>query len=121
MTTLEEDPRSNVPVGVVDTPDDHRDFRRQSAVVAMGWLATNLGLQIATLPLRFVLKDEVLLSAAMLSSFFAIGHFSNYVKPLAGVMTDSIPLCGTRRRHYLLFSLLSTGLFWILLSLAPRK
>jgi Na+/melibiose symporter-like transporter len=117
MTLLEDEPLPAEPAN----PAEQREFQRRSLVVAMGWLTTNLGLQIATLPLRFVLKDELHLSAAMLSSFFAIGHFSNYVKPLAGVMTDSIPLCGTRRRHYLLFSLLSTGLFWIVLSLVPRK
>lgn len=100
---------------------EQREFRQRSLVLATGWLATNLGLQMATLPLKFVLKDEVMLSAAALAAFFAIGNFSNYVKPLAGVMTDSIPLCGTRRRHYLLFSLLSTGIFWILLSLVPRS
>jgi predicted MFS family arabinose efflux permease len=118
---LEDQPPPGAPGAAPQTPAETRDFHRQSAIVAAGWLATNLGLQIATLPLRFVLKDEVHLSAAMLSSFFAIGNFSNYVKPLAGVMTDSIPLCGTRRRHYLLFSLLSTALFWVLLSLVPRK
>lgn len=97
-----------------------QEFRRQSLTLAVGWLATNIGLQIATLPLKFVLKDEVHLTATVVSTFFAIGHFCNYIKPLAGVMTDSFPLCGTRRRHYLLFSLLATGLLWVLLSLAPR-
>lgn len=108
---------------LAETPDadaEQREFRQRSLVLATGWLATNLGLQLATLPLKFVLKDEVHLTAAALAGFFAIGNFSNYVKPLAGVMTDSIPLCGTRRRHYLLFSLLATGIFWILLSQVPR-
>lgn len=103
-----------------DPATERREYLRQSSIIAGGWLATNLGLQIALLPLKFVLKDEVHLTAAALSSFFFIGNFTNYIKPLAGVMTDSIPLCGTRRRHYLLFSLLSAGLFWILLSLVPR-
>ncbi|MCC2671923.1 MAG: folate transporter, partial [Armatimonadetes bacterium] len=103
-----------------EQPGERSEFLRQSVVIAIGWLATNLGLQIALLPLKFVLKDEVQLTAAMLSSFFAIGNFTNYIKPLAGVMTDSIPLCGTRRRHYLLFSLLSTAIFWVLLSVVPR-
>src|SRR5205823_3483854 len=114
-------PPDGAPDTPPDTPEARREFRQRSLVIAAGWLATNLGLQIATLPLKFVLKDEVHLSAAVLSSFFAIGNFTNYVKPLAGVMTDSIPLLGTRRRHYLFFSLLSTGIFWILLSLVPRK
>src|SRR5439155_10085451 len=101
--------------------ESRREFRQRSLVIAAAWLLTNLGLSIATLPLKFVLTDQLRLSTTMLSTFFAIGNFTNYVKPLAGVMTDSIPLCGTRRRHYLFFSLISTGIFWVLLSLVPRK
>ncbi len=119
--TLNDEQQPEVPEAASVPPKDPPEFYRQGAVLAAGWLATNLGLQIATLPLKFVLKDELLLTTAAVSSFFAIGHFSNYVKPLAGVMTDSIPLCGTRRRHYLLFSLLATGIFWVLLSLVPRQ
>ncbi|HTE17320.1 MAG TPA: hypothetical protein VK689_02935, partial [Armatimonadota bacterium] len=118
--TLNDETQPEVPGAAPDPETEGREFRRLSAIVAAGWLATNLGLQIATLPLKIVLKEEVQLTAGLLSSFFVIGHFTNYVKPLAGVMTDSIPFFGTRRRHYLLFSLLSTGLFWILLGLVPR-
>src|SRR5207302_1304187 len=75
-----------IPAPAADSPEARSDFRQRSLVIAAGWLATNLGLQIATLPLKFVLKDEVHLTAALLSSFFAIGNFTNYVKPLAGVM-----------------------------------
>jgi Na+/melibiose symporter-like transporter len=113
-------PAPSVPEYGTAPPSEAAEFRQRSLILALGWLATNLGLQIATLPLKFVLKDEVHLTATLVSSFFAIGNFSNYVKPLAGVLTDSIPLCGTRRRHYLLFSLLATGVFWVLLSLVPR-
>jgi predicted MFS family arabinose efflux permease len=107
---------------VADEPlEPRQSFALQSAVVAIGWLATNFGLALTDLPLRFVLKEEVGLTATAVSGFFALGQVSNYVKPLAGVMTDSIPFCGTRRRHYLLVSLVITGLMWILLSLAPRS
>jgi MFS family permease len=117
---LNEESSSDIPSPTLDAAAERREYLRQSTVIASGWLATNLGLQIALLPLKFVLKDEVHLTAAALSSFFFIGNFTNYIKPLAGVMTDSIPLCGTRRRHYLLFSLLSAGLLWIALSFVPR-
>jgi len=122
MTTaaLNDELPTDAPTAIPDAASERREYLRQSSIIAGGWLATNLGLQIALLPLKFVLKDEVHLTAAALSSFFFIGNFTNYIKPLAGVMTDSIPLCGTRRRHYLFFSLLSAGLFWILLSLVPR-
>ncbi len=97
------------------------ELTRLSIILAMGWLVTNVGLQIGTLPLKFVLKDEVHLAPERVALFFAIGHASNYLKTLAGVLTDSVPLCGTRRRHYLLFSLIATGLGWMLLSFVPRS
>jgi MFS family permease len=89
-------------------------------LIALGWLGTNLGLAIGELPLKFLLKDQLHQTAAGVAAFFAIGQFSNYIKPVAGILTDSIPLFRTRRRWYLLLSLLGTGVGWLLLSLVPR-
>lgn len=89
-------------------------------LISLGWLGTNLGLAVADLPLRFTLKDNLHLSPQAISGFFALGASSNYIKPVAGVLTDTVPLFGTRRRHYLLLSLLGTGIFFILLSLVPH-
>jgi len=92
-----------------------------SLLVALGWLGTNLGLAMGELPLKFLLKDELHQTAAGVSLFFVIGQISNYVKPLAGILTDSVPLFRTRRRWYLLLSLLGTGLAWLILSAVPRQ
>lgn len=119
--TLDEELRADGSEAAPQPAPGKGEFQRLSATLAAGWLATNVALQIGTLPLKFVLKDEVQLSATAIAGFFAIGNMSNYIKPLAGVMTDSIPIFGTRRRYYLLFSLLATGLFWMLLSLVPRS
>jgi len=97
------------------------DWGRFAALIATGWLLTNLGLAVANLPLKFLLKEELLLSTAGVSAFLAIGQCSNYVKPIAGILTDSVPLFGTRRRHYLLLSLTGTGLLWLLLTVVPRS
>ena len=86
----------------------------------MGWLFTVLGYQIADLPLRFLLKDNLRLGAESVALFFAIGHFSNYVKPLAGVLTDAVPIRGTRRRWYLLIGLFACATGWLILGLVPR-
>jgi predicted MFS family arabinose efflux permease len=96
-----------------------RAFRAFALLIGAGWLGTNLGYSIADLPLRFVLMDQLKLDAAAVSAFFAISQFTNYIKPLAGILTDAIPLFGTRRRHYLLGSLTACGLMWIILSLVP--
>ncbi len=92
-----------------------------SLALALSWLGTNLGYSIADLPFRFVLKEQLHLTPRAISAFLALAIFTNYIKPLAGILTDSVPLFGTRRRYYLLFSLALCGVGWLLLSLVPRR
>jgi predicted MFS family arabinose efflux permease len=89
-------------------------------LIGLGWLGTNLGIAVADLPLKFLLKDDLHLTPQQIAGFFALGAFTNYIKPVAGLLTDSIPLFGTRRRHYLILSLLGSGLLWLLLAFVPR-
>jgi predicted MFS family arabinose efflux permease len=96
------------------------DLRRIAPLLAAGWLGTNLGIAVADLPLKFLLKDQLHLTPPAIAGFFALGAFTNYIKPVAGLLADSIPLFGTRRRHYLLLSLFGSGLFWLLLACVPR-
>src|SRR4051794_28990938 len=90
-------------------------------LLAEGWTLTNISYALYDLPLKFVPMDEQQLAAEKLSMFVALGIFSNYVKPLAGILTDSVPLFGTRRRHYLLFSLFLCGTGWLVLGIVPRR
>lgn len=107
---------------VVVAEGDNGSRRLSSLALLMwlGWFGTNLGIAVADLPLRFLLKDKLHCTAAAVSAFFALGAFTNYIKPLAGVLVDSVPLFGTRRRWYLILSLLGSGVFWILLAIVPR-
>lgn len=117
MTTAELDPL------VEDTAREQerqKELNRLSFLLVLGWLGTNLGYSLADLPLRYLLKDDLKRSAQEISTFFAIGVFTNYIKPVAGIFIDSVPLFGTRRRHYLLWSLTLCGLGWALLGLVPR-
>ena len=93
---------------------------RMSFLIALGWLGTNVGLNIGEFVLKFFLKDHLQLTADKVAAFFFVGQFTNYIKPLAGLCTDSIPLFRTRRRYYLIFSLLGTGLFFLLLIVIPH-
>jgi MFS family permease len=95
-------------------------LRNLALLLATGWLVTNLALSIADLPFRYLLKDRLGLDAATVAAFFALGNFTNYIKPVAGVLTDSVPFLGTRRRHYLLLGVGGGGVFWVLLGLVPR-
>ncbi len=98
-----------------------RSLSSLAILMGLGWLGTNLGIAIADLPMKFLLKDQLHCTAPTVSAFFAIGAFTNYIKPLAGVLVDSVPLFGTRRRAYLILSLLGSGLLWLLLGLVPRS
>lgn len=93
---------------------------RMALLISLGWLGTNVGLAVADLPLKFLLKDDLHLGADKVALFFALGNFTNYIKPIAGVLSDSVPLFRTRRRWYLLLSLLGTGLGWVLMGCVPR-
>ena len=97
-----------------------RQLPTLAMLMALGWLGTNLGLNIGEFPLKFLLKDSLHKDAAAVSAFFAIGACTNYVKPLAGVMVDGVPLFRTRRRWYLIGSLLLTGLLWLLMAFVPK-
>ena len=96
-------------------------FQQMATLLALGWALTNIAYALYDLPLKFVLKEQLHLDARQISTFFALGVFSNYIKPLAGVLTDSVPLFGTRRRWYLLGSLTLCGLGWLVLGLVPKR
>jgi MFS family permease len=105
---------------VADRSVEGRSLSSLALLMWLGWAGTNLGIAVADLPLKFLLKDKLHCTAAAVSAFFALGAFTNYIKPLAGVLVDSVPLFGTRRRWYLIGSLIGSGVFWILLAIVPR-
>ena len=67
---------------------------------------------IGKIALKLILKDHYHLHGDQIASFLAIVFMAWYFKPLAGLLTDSIPLFGTRRRHYLLLSTASAVFCW---------
>lgn len=70
---------------------------------------------IANLALRFLLKDQLHLTATQLAGFFAITKLAWYCKPLAGLLADNVRLFGTRRKGYLVaFSAVAGGLWLVL-------
>lgn len=111
----------NSPSTAINDPARSADFRKTLLLLGLGWSLTNIGYAIYTIPLNFVLKDELKLTAPQMATFMALGISANYVKALAGIVTDNIPLFGTRRRHYLLISLFLCGLGWLALGLVPRQ
>ena len=76
---------------------------------------------IGQLPIRYLLKEHLHVNQEEMSLFFFLAAFAWYLKPLAGLISDSFPLFGTRRRHYLMLSSAGAGVCWILSGVAPES
>jgi predicted MFS family arabinose efflux permease len=100
--------------------EERRDYWRFALLVAAGWLFTNTGYQLADQPHRALLKEQLGMSQEASSVYFFIAHFTNYIKPLAGILIDAVPLFGARRRPYLILGLLACGIGWLILGYVPR-
>jgi MFS family permease len=99
------------------------DLRRMFFLVSAGLFVTTLGQPgvVGQLPFLFLFKNTFHYDAAEQANFFAIATFAWYLKPLSGLLCDSFPLFGTRRRSYLLVSSAVGGLAWALFAVAPRN
>jgi MFS family permease len=99
------------------------DLRRMFFLISAGLFITTFGWPgaIGQLPFRFLFKNQFHLSAAEQANFFAIATFAWYLKPLAGLLCDSFPLFGTRRRGYIIVASAVAGLAWSFFAIAPRS
>jgi len=99
------------------------DLRRMFFLISVGLFITTLGQPgvIGQLPFRFLFKNEFHFNAAQQANFFAIATFAWYLKPLAGLLCDSFPLFGTRRRSYTIVAGAVAGLAWSIFAIAPRS
>jgi len=104
-----------------ERPDSPESLRRWAALIGAGVFATTLAQPaVLRLPFQQLLKSQLQVSREAMAAFFAVAAVAWYVKPLAGILSDSAPLFGTRRRHYLLLGGTGASLFWVLVALLPR-
>src|SRR5437016_5396954 len=82
---------------------ERSELVRWAILVGAGVFATTFAQPaVLKLPLQYLLKSDLHVSRDAMAAFFAAGALAWYFKPLAGILSDSVPLFGTRRRHYLL-------------------
>jgi hypothetical protein len=100
----------------------HR-LRDAAIIIAAGVLATSLAQPqvLAGIPLENLLKNELHVDRAANAAFFFWASLAWYFKPVVGIITDSFPLLGTRRRSYLLVSSLLAVGAWIGLYFTPHE
>jgi hypothetical protein len=108
---------------VVKTP--HDTFSEWATVIGVGIFATGLSQpDLLQLPFRVLLTNETLPSSDtnthVMSLFFFIGMLPWSLKVLPGILLDSVPFFGTRRRYYLIVGALGASLLWLLLAVVPR-
>ncbi|HEY7678807.1 MAG TPA: hypothetical protein VIG69_17165, partial [Candidatus Methylomirabilis sp.] len=100
---------------------EQAELVRWAFLIGAGVFATTLSQPgVLKLPLQNLLKTDLQASREAMAAFFAAGALAWYFKPLAGILSDSFPLCGTRRRHYLLFSAAAAAALWLLVGVVPR-
>lgn len=74
---------------------------------------------IAYLPYQHLLREELRLSESQVGQFWALAAFGFAIKPVFGLVSDFLPLWGTRRRSYLLVSSALAAGSWLALAVVP--
>lgn len=99
-----------------------RAARQATVVIVVGVLATTLAQTgtLARLPLQNLLKNDLGLDRAANAAFFFWAGLAWYLKPLAGILTDAVPLFGSRRRCYLLAGATLAALCWLAMAATPH-
>ena len=96
-------------------------FTRLALVISAGFFSTVLAEPLVLdLSFRNLLKNDLQISPQEMALFFAIGGFPWYFKALIGLLSDTVPILGDRRRPYLIFSALLASAAWITVGLVPR-
>ena len=98
-------------------------LRRYAVLVCWGMVVTNLGQfsSLGDLPLKFLLKDVLLVSPTAMAFWFTIAILPWSFKPLAALLVDGVPLRGVRNRYYLLLGALLGGCCWLALGFVPKN
>ena len=76
---------------------------------------------VLRIPFQNLLKNDLHVSRQAMAAFFAIVPFAWNIKPLFGILSDSTPIFGTRRRHYLLIGSATAAVLWLLIGVVPRN
>ena len=94
---------------------------RWAILIGAGVFATTMSQPaVLRLPFQNLLKTDLHVSREVMASFFALSTLAWYFKPLAGIFTDSVPLFGTRRKHYLILSAIIAGALYLVVGIVPR-
>ena len=109
--------------GPQQDPEAQTAYRNFMLMVAVGAFATTFA-QTAVIgkqPLQFLLKTHFHLGRTEMAAFFFASQMAWYFKPLAGLLTDAVPLFGTRRRSYMIVASVMAAALWLLLGAVSQN
>lgn len=104
-------------------PDKNtRGFKEYAFIIGAAAFVTTIAQMeiIGQLPIRYMLYKHLNVKPEQMSLFLLISGLAWYIKPIAGIITDSVPLFGTRHRHYLMLSAAGAGFCWLLMGIVPE-
>jgi predicted MFS family arabinose efflux permease len=98
---------------------------RYTTLVGLGLMVTTVGQMkgsgcIGDYPIRFLLKDQLHVTPTQMATWFLWAILPWSLKPIAALITDAIPLLGSRRRNYLLIGSSLAASLWVMMALVPR-
>ncbi|CAF1049028.1 unnamed protein product [Adineta ricciae] len=80
---------------------------------------TDIASGFVNLPLQTILKDKLQLSPSQMGTFFFSCTVTWSIKPLYGLLSDFVPICGYHRLIYLLMTTMINLCAWVALYFVP--
>lgn len=92
-----------------------KELNKARLNIGVGWFVLLFCIGLLDLPLRYYLKQELNLSASSIAAFFAFANIPIYIKPIMGFVMDIIRLRGVNKLLCMVWPLLFSCLFYIIL------
>jgi len=88
------------------SPPQRADFRRLMAFFALVYLVEGIGQAdgLISQPLNYYLKQVYQWTPVQITAFLTVLNLPWFLKPLYGIVSDFVPLFGSRRKAYLLLA-----------------
>ena len=97
-----------------------KEVRRLSVVFALIYFFSTNGLaSLPGLAISFLQKDVLLLTASQMAYFGSVTMLGWLVKPLWGMISDTVPIFGYRRKSWLIITALCGAIIWYSLGTIP--
>ena len=94
-------------------------MRRKQAVVLGFYFLLGVVMEFPMLALRWWLKDTVGLDIPSIAVLISTASLPWTIKPIYGLLSDQYPLCGRRRKPYIVLCNLVASALWLVLATTP--